>query len=274
LKYLRNIGLVVFEGATKTGKYRVTREYLQADETGYSPLALRIAKFSVSNAKKGDGSEPTIKLHKLAKAVSASAEKLPHALSELKATGLVKLQGQSTQPTAALFAELDHLWMPWQPSEDAAIISNDVVKIENFQPNHEQITARYGWKIRRVNPAIYRFKAQTSHSSDKQTRPHQFALPEDACLSWERGKSAAHDFLRYALSSTSKESGHEEVLILRCMRSLFTCMSHELFIAIKREASATEGVYLASTPEKMRRVDFLQYLQELEKDLEKKNIRI
>ncbi len=270
LKYLRNIGMIVFEGATRTGKYRVTREYLQADETGYSPSALRVARFFVSNAKNGDGTDPAIKLPKLAKATGLNQEKLLYALSELQASGLVKLQNQSAQPIAALFAELDHLWMPWQPSEDAAIIASDVAKIENFQPNHEQIAARYDWKVRRVNPAIYRLKTQASHSGDKQTHPHKLASTENTRLSWERGKSAAYDFLHYALGNANKESSHEEVVILRCLRSLLTCMSHELFIGIKQEASATEGVYLASTPEKMRRVDFLKYLQKLEKALEKK----
>ena len=270
LKYLRNIGLIVFEGATRTGRYRVTREYLQADETGYSPSALRVARFFISNAKNGDGTDPAIKLPKLAKATGLNQEKLLYALSELQAAGLVKLQNQSAQPTAALFAELDHLWMPWQPSEDAAIIASDVANIENFQPNHKQIAARYDWKIRRVNPAIYLLKAQTSHSGDKQTRPHKLPPTEDTRLSWERGKSAAYDFLSYALGNANKESGHEEVVILRCLRSLLTCMSKELLIDIKQEASATEGVYLASTPAEMRRVDFLKYLQKLEKALEKK----
>lgn len=266
LKYLRNTGLIVFEGATKTGRYRVTREYLQADETGYSPSALRVAKFFVSNAKKGDGSDPAIKLHKLNKVAGLNQEKLLNALSELQTAGFVKLQNQSAQPTVALFAELDHLWMPWHPSEDAAIIANDADKIENFQPSHEQIAARYDWKIRRLNPAIYRLKAQTSPSNDKQSHPHEFFQPEDFRLSWERGKFAAGDFLRYALGSTNKEGSCEEIVILRCMRSLLTCMSHELLIGIQQEASTTKSTYFASTPEKVRRVDFINYLQKLEKD--------
>lgn len=270
LKYLRNNGLAIFEGATKTGKYRVTKEYLQADETGYSPSALRIAKFFIGNAKKGDGSDPAIKLHKLANAVGLSPEKLSYALSELQTAALVKLQDQSAQTKPALFAELDHLWMPWNPSEDAATITSDAAKIENFQTNHEQIAARYNWKIRRLNSAIYRLKAQALQSSDKQPYPHELVPPEGGCFSWKRGKSAADDFLRYALGSTDKKDSCEEIVILKCLRSLLTCMSHELFIGIQQEASATKGIYLASTPAKMRRVDFFNYLQKLEKDLDNK----
>lgn len=270
LKRLRNVGLIVFEGAPKIGRYRVTREYLQADETGYSPSALKVAKFFISNAKKGDGSDPAIKLPKLAKATALTQEELLSAISELQEATLVKLQNQSAQSTAVLFAELDHLWMPWQPSEDAAIIASDVAKIENFQPNHEQIATRYDWKIRRINPAIYHLKAQAQHSSDTQIHSHKFVQPEEFRFSWERGKSAAHDFLRYALGGANKESRYEEVVIIRCLISLITCMSHELFISIQQEASTTKGIYLASNPAQMRRIDFFKYLQKLEKDLEKK----
>lgn len=270
LKYLRNIGLVVFEGATKTGKYRVTREYLQADETGYSPLVLRVAKFFVSNAKKGDGSDPAIKLHKLAKAVGISTDKLPHALSELQIAGLIKLHEQSTQPTSALFAELDHLWMPWNPSEDAAKIAGDSTNIENYKINQEQIAARYSWKIRRLNPAIYCLKSQAPQSSDKQPPLHELPPPEGGRLSWERGKSAADDFLRYALGNANKEGSCEEVVISRYLRSMLIRISHKLFISIQQEDSATKDSYLASTPAKMRRVDFFNYLQKIEKELENK----
>ena len=270
LKYLKNIGLAVFEGATKIGKYRVTREYLQADETGYSPSALRVAKFFVGNVKKGDGSDSAIKLHKLAKAVGSDAEKLSYALSELQTADLVKLLDQSAQPKASLFAELDHLWMPWNPSEDAATTASDSAKIENFQHDHEQLAAHYSWKIRRLNPAIYRLKTQIRQSSDKQDHPHEFVSPEGFRLSWERGRLAAEELLRYVLGSANKEGSCEEIVILRYMRSMLTHMSHELFTSIQQDASATKGIYLASTPTKMRRVDFFNYLQKLEKDLDKK----
>ena len=281
LRYLKEAGLVTFEGTRQTGRYLVTEMYIRVSETGLSPTALEIAEVFVETSKEGSASELLLlSIAELESLVSIRDEKLLDALYEMEKNGFVRLSFAAghSHPThvkahVELFVKLDHLWMPWNPDKDAKTISTDMIGEEGQEVTATQVAERYGWNMRRVNPALHIIRKHASRFIAPNFNMGEFQLPEFARHSWDRGKEAAKDFLQYANSSIDKENSRREVILLMCLRCAVTYLSHELYIDILQERTNIKGiplgVYLASTPEKERKLKLFQYLQRLASDIEK-----
>lgn len=279
LKYLRDRELIIFEGGTQTGRYIVTDKFLLTNDTGLSPTSMEIAKMFVNASKTCSRDSSSLSFKQLTDSVSVKQTEFMDAIHELESYGVVGLYllpGQRDPEymwaETALFAEFDHFWMPWDPRKDAKTISDDMLKKENRKATPEQMAKSYKWKSRRYIPAIHILKGYASRISpnQKHTQHLKFELPEFTRHSWDRGKAAAQDFLRYVRSSMKKESECREVVMLMCLRSIVSYLSHELYIEILNESRKNNGVYLASSQEEVRKVNFFQYLQKLASELNNK----
>ena len=61
----------------------------------------------------------------------------------------------SAEPGAAQFSEFDRHWQPWNAADDALRLAADFVNDPQFPHDPKQISERYGWEPRRLNPVIY-----------------------------------------------------------------------------------------------------------------------
>ena len=123
-----------------------------ADETqtGYSPAANAVAKLFVQKSKNGRFADPQISTEDITEQTGLSPEDTQDALFELslffKSTSIhVRVKGE-------LFAEFDRYWMDWDTRDDALQIAADIMNDENFPSDCAEITERYGWDARRLNP--------------------------------------------------------------------------------------------------------------------------
>lgn len=161
LRYLRSAGLLTSEGVKHDRKYMTTKIYWVASETGMSPTASRVAEFLVKTSKEGGKFEPPIATEELEKSVSSHGEELEDALHELEKNNFVNLSltSSNSYPThvrtcAEIFVKFDRFWMPWNSDEDAKTLSNDMIGGKKQEITPEQVSRRYGWGLRRVNPAL------------------------------------------------------------------------------------------------------------------------
>ena len=284
LAYLQTHELIAIDGSGQSGKYNVTTTYLCGRETKLSPCAVQVARFFVERSELGDGSEWHVPIEEISNKISVDDKKIITAIGELERVDLVGLafvaghnSPMSIMARARLFVEFDQFWMPWNPKEDARTITSDMMGEEGQEIAPSQIAERYGWDLRRVNPAIHiirknalRFMPSSSVAVNK------FELPEHTRLSWDRGKDAAEDFLRHIDSDMHKENDIEEVVLLMCLRSTISYLFQKLYGDVVDERINIEGIphkiYFASTPEKERKIKFLNYLQKLASDIEREEI--
>ena len=138
-----------------------TKIYWVASETGMSPTASRVAEFLIKTSKEGGKFEPPISTEELEKSVSSHGEELEDALHELEKNNFVNLSltSSNSYPThvracAEIFVKFDRFWMPWNSDEDAKTLSNDMIGGKKQEITPEQVSRRYGWNLRRVNPAL------------------------------------------------------------------------------------------------------------------------
>ena len=54
----------------------------------------------------------------------------------------------------AFFTEFDQYWRPWNPAEDAIRLAVDMLGDADFPTKLQDISDKYGWDARRLNPAI------------------------------------------------------------------------------------------------------------------------
>ena len=284
LKYLRQNELIIFEGTRQLGEYRITELYLHVGETGLSPFALKVAKVFVEKSEEGNEAEFPLSIEELEQSLHIGEEKLLDALYELDQHELVSLSltAGHSHPTHAsarseMFVKLDRLWMSWNPEEDANVIFADMINKDGQEITPKQVAEQYGWSLRRVNPALHIIRKNSSHFALPNIHAGEFKPPEFARFAWHRGREAAEDFWHYAYSNTYKEDTRKEVILLMCLRSAVSYLTHTLYRDILRERTTVEGshlgVYFASTPEKERKVKLIQYLQQLASDLEKEEAK-
>ena len=128
-------------------------------DTGYSPAATAVTRLFVERSEHGLFADPRFSVGELARETGLSIEDTEDALYELAAfvemspeRGEVADQGVFVK--GSCFAEFDCHWKPWKPAEDARQLAADLVNDPEFLRDPEKIAERYGWKPRRLNPAI------------------------------------------------------------------------------------------------------------------------
>ena len=135
------------------GQAPTTVKAAEVVKTGYSAAASAIAQVLVQMSKGGRSYDPQIPLHELGLRTELSHEDVHDALHEL--SSLVHVHREEVVwPEDEFFSEFDKFWMPWNPAEDALKLAADMVNIAGFPDRTEDISARYGWDARRLNPAI------------------------------------------------------------------------------------------------------------------------
>ena len=133
-------------------------EARQAD-TGYSPAATAVARLFVDRSEHGLFADPQFRVGELAQETGLSIEDTEDALYELSGfVGMSSGRGEVAQrhvfARGTCFAEFDRHWKPWNPAEDALRLAADLVNDPEFPSAPKEIAERYGWKPRRLNPAI------------------------------------------------------------------------------------------------------------------------
>ena len=284
LDYLRTHGLIAIDNSRQSSKYHVTSTYLCGKEVKLSPYAVQIGRFLVERSEVGDGSEWHTPIEEIKNKTSIDDKKIITAIRELEQVDLIGLAfvAGHNSPTgvmarAKLFVEFDHFWMPWNPKEDARTITSDMMGEDGQKITPSHIAERYGWGLRRVNPAIHILRKNALRlMPSSSVAINEFEFPEHTRFSWDRGKDAAQDFLRYIHSDMRKEDATEEITLLMCLRSTVYYLFHRLYGDTLANSISIEGiphkVYSASTPEKEQKIKFLNYLQKLVSDIEREEI--
>ena len=122
-------------------------------KTGYSAAATAIARLFVERTEQALFADPQYDVGDLAKETGLSVEDTMDALYEL--SGFVKVSFDHVLVQGTLFAEFDRYWKSWNAGEDALRLAADIVNDPEFPTDPKQITERYGWEPRRLNPAIF-----------------------------------------------------------------------------------------------------------------------
>jgi len=118
----------------------------------YSPAATAIAKVFVEKTQNAAHSDPMLPMGELCDATSLSQDDVPDALYELG--DMVAENFGTVMPTPELFVTFDKHFKGWDPAADALILAADLLNDASFPREPQQIAERYGWKPRRLNPAI------------------------------------------------------------------------------------------------------------------------
>ncbi len=288
LNYLSKQGLIGFKGKQQEGKYQITEVYQQGLETGLSPTSLTVARMFVVGSADGGETEEFLSIEKIEDSVGVRGDHLIDTLHELEQNGLVKLffrPGKSAPVSAAarqkMFAKLDRYWMGWNPEEDAKALSIDLISQEaGHEISSRQVAAQYKEGLRRANPALYVIKKNVSRLTPPDSRKERPSRLDPDQHSWDVGKSAGQSFLKHAYS-TNMEAGKDfrEAILLRCIRSSVEYLNYELYAQITHEKTPAKGfpgggVYLVSTPEKMRKLTLIQSLQKLAKDIKNEEVKL
>jgi hypothetical protein len=144
-------------GVTKKpplGPPPATAQKASAGSSRYSAAALSVAEVLVRRSTHGLFHDPQLSRTALAEATGLSGDDVMDALHELGPLIQDEPRYEGVWPRAALFAELDAQFMPWNPAEDALQLAADLVNDPAFPTEPAQIASRYGWAARRLNPAI------------------------------------------------------------------------------------------------------------------------
>lgn len=119
----------------------------------FSVAATTVARIYVEEAVYGRAdNQPQYQLKDLVRKTKLSVDEVKDAVHELRhfvrntAFGLIMAE-------ATLFAEFDHLFKPWNPSEDAVELAEAMLR-ENFPTTPAAAAEALGWEPRRMNPAI------------------------------------------------------------------------------------------------------------------------
>jgi TIR domain len=121
-------------------------------KTGYSVSATAIAKYFVEQSTNGLYADPQISFEDLAQKTSLSVPDVKDGIYEL--TSCFRDSPRRVMVDQSLFVEFDKYWMPWNPADDALKLAVDIFNDPEFPSNCREITDRYGWEPRRLNPAI------------------------------------------------------------------------------------------------------------------------
>jgi hypothetical protein len=120
--------------------------------TGYSPAATAVAKLFVERTDHGLHWDPLISIQGIAEMTGLSDDDVSDALYELR--NMVEDHQGSIVPLPEIFVTFDKHFKEWDPAADALRLAADFVNDASFPENPDQIAERYGWKPRRLNPAL------------------------------------------------------------------------------------------------------------------------
>ena len=128
-------------------------------DTGYSPAATAVARLFVERSEHGLFADPQFRVDELAQETGLSIDDTQDALYELSGfIGMSSERGEISQKhmfaKGVCFAEFDRHWKSWNPAEDALQLASDLVYDPEFPSAPKEVAERYGWKPRRLNPAI------------------------------------------------------------------------------------------------------------------------
>jgi hypothetical protein len=129
-----------------------------APKTGYSRAAAAVAHLFVTSSQHGAFADPQLTIDQIAKKTCLTEEDVTDALHELRHH--VQVSFDCVLPKEALYAEFDQHWQPWNPAIDALKLAADMVNDPEFPVSPAEITARYDWPARRLNPAMAYLRAR------------------------------------------------------------------------------------------------------------------
>lgn len=133
--------------------------------SGLSIAAAKIAELFIKKSKYGFGLDPMLDADDIQIAIDLPAEDIREGAAELLEKGLVRDRAtMGKRPLGftklaaedELFALHDGLFRDWQPSQDAVRIAADLLNDNPVDAavTPDKLAKRYGWKPRRLNPAI------------------------------------------------------------------------------------------------------------------------
>lgn len=134
------------------GKAPKSIEQAQELQTGYSPAATAIAGQFVIHTKHGMLGDPRFSEDDLSKELDLTVSDVKDGVYEL--SGFIDSSHNHLLVKPELFTEFDRFWKPWNPADDAVILAADMLNDAEFPTNCKDISDRYGWEPRRLNPAI------------------------------------------------------------------------------------------------------------------------
>jgi hypothetical protein len=140
------------QGVSRRPAPASTPPVLPRDER-YSPAALAVARALVEESATGRWSDPMFDVDELRARTELSATDIEDATHELGALVRDLRFGRYT-PEDELFAEFDQRWREWDPGADALRIAADLVNAGEESVATEMLMERYGWPVRRLNPAL------------------------------------------------------------------------------------------------------------------------
>jgi hypothetical protein len=120
--------------------------------TGYSAAATAIAKVFVTESVNGEFADPQHNEDSLGEATGLSPEDLTDGHYELR--HYIKESMGHFLVEHSLYSEFDRFWKPWEPAADALKLAADLVNDPDMPSSPLEISDRYGWEPRRMNPAI------------------------------------------------------------------------------------------------------------------------
>lgn len=120
--------------------------------TRHSAAATAIAKVFVTESVNGEFADPQYDVGSLAEVTGLSQEDLTDGLYELR--HYIKESMGHVLVEDSLYSEFDQFWKPWDPAADALKLAADLVNDPGMPSSPLEISERYGWEPRRMNPAI------------------------------------------------------------------------------------------------------------------------
>ncbi|MGL4963150.1 MAG: toll/interleukin-1 receptor domain-containing protein [Inquilinus sp.] len=125
---------------------------------GWSSAALAVAEHLVRTSERGCAIDPQTTYEKLVEATGLPMPDVRLGVLDLYDAGLLEkgaeIGGKRLHPRAGLFTEFDHLFMEWNPAEDAKTVAIHLHNSGLGQAETATIGAEMGWSPRRLNPAM------------------------------------------------------------------------------------------------------------------------
>jgi hypothetical protein len=118
----------------------------------YSAAANTVAKVFILKSNHARKFDPFLELDEIMKETGLSKDDVEDAVHELK--GMVVDHHGRIYPEDELFAVFDRYWMAWNTEDDALKLATDMINVDDFPNEPESIATKYGWKPRRLNPAM------------------------------------------------------------------------------------------------------------------------
>lgn len=131
----------------------VTTPLAITNDERYTTLALTVARVFVNASQTGRWGDPMLDTEELTLETGLSAIEIEDATHELGAF-LHTVHRGTFAPKDEFFAEFDGRWQEWDPATDALRIAADLVNGNENSVSTETYLSRYGWPVRRINPAV------------------------------------------------------------------------------------------------------------------------